>query len=88
MGVRQTTIIDDIKTKQLKWYGHVQRMEEDRLPKQVLKWTPHGRRRRGRPRRSWREGIDKEMEEREIPVDLWRDREGWRLGVGRRRRTL
>lgn len=87
MGVRKT-ITDDIKTKQLIWYGHVQRMTEDRLPKQILTWAPHGRRRRGRPRRSWREGIDKEMEEREIPEDLWRDREGWRLGVGRRRRTL
>ncbi|XP_043498441.1 uncharacterized protein LOC122525861 [Polistes fuscatus] len=30
------TIIDDIKTKQLRWFGHVQRMEDERLPKQVL----------------------------------------------------
>ena len=58
MGVTHT-IIDDIKTKQLIWYGHVQRMAENRLPKQILTWTPHGRRKRGRPRRSWREGIDK-----------------------------
>jgi hypothetical protein len=26
-------LLDDINTKQLKWYGHVQRMEEGRLPK-------------------------------------------------------
>ena len=26
-------VLDDIKTKQLQWYGHVQRMEEGRLPK-------------------------------------------------------
>ncbi|XP_060528291.1 uncharacterized protein LOC132703178 [Cylas formicarius] len=25
------TILDEIRTKQLKWYGHVQRMEEQRL---------------------------------------------------------
>jgi len=25
----------DIKTKQLKWYGHVERMEERRLPKKL-----------------------------------------------------
>jgi len=27
------SLLDDIKTKQLKWCGHVQRMEEGRLPK-------------------------------------------------------
>ena len=26
------SLLDDIKTKQLQWYGHVQRMEEGRLP--------------------------------------------------------
>jgi len=29
------SLLEDIKTKQLKWYGHVQRMEEGRLPKMV-----------------------------------------------------
>ena len=27
------SLLEDIKTKQLKWYGHVQRMGEGRLPK-------------------------------------------------------
>ena len=26
------SLLGDIKTKQLQWYGHVQRMEEGRLP--------------------------------------------------------
>jgi hypothetical protein len=34
--------LDDIKTKQLRWYKHVQRMEEGRLPKEVMKWRPPG----------------------------------------------
>ena len=29
------SVLDDIKTQQLKWYGHVQRMEEGRLPKNL-----------------------------------------------------
>ena len=31
------SLLDDITTKQLQWYGHVQRMEEGRLPKEVIK---------------------------------------------------
>ena len=38
------SLLDDINTKQLKWYGYVQRMEEGRLPKQAMKWNPPGRR--------------------------------------------
>jgi hypothetical protein len=30
------SLLEDIKTKQPKWYGHVQRMEEGRLPKKKL----------------------------------------------------
>jgi hypothetical protein len=48
---------EDIKTKQLQWYGHVQSMEEGRLPKEVLEWRPSGRRKRGRPKLTWAEGI-------------------------------
>ena len=51
------SLLDDIKTKQLQWYGHVQRMEEGRLPIEVMKWRPPGRRKRGRPKLTWAEGI-------------------------------
>jgi len=44
------SLLDDIKTIQLQWYGHVQRMEEGRLPKEVMKWSPPGRRKQGRPK--------------------------------------
>jgi hypothetical protein len=37
-------VLDGNKTKQFQWYGHVQRMEEGRLPKEVMKWRPSGRR--------------------------------------------
>ena len=43
------SLLDDTKTKQLQWYGHVQRMEEERLLNEVIKWSQPGRRKRGRP---------------------------------------
>lgn len=39
------TIKDGIKNKQLVWYGHViQRMAQDRMPKQIIQRQPRGRR--------------------------------------------
>lgn len=63
------------KTKQLIWNGHVQKMTNDRPPKQ-----------RGRPRRSWSEEIDKEIEN--CQKIYQQNRDAWRLGVRTRRRTL
>jgi hypothetical protein len=74
----ERSLLDDIKTKQLQWYGQVQRMEEGRLPKEVMKWRPPGRRKRGRPKLTWEEGIRGLMEERELMEEDWNDRNSWR----------
>jgi hypothetical protein len=63
-----------IKTKQLQWYGHVQRMEEGRLPKEVLEWRPSRRRKRGRPKLTWAEGIIGMMGEKGLKEEYWTDR--------------
>lgn len=43
-----------IAAMRLRWYGHVVRMPDERLPKYLINWTPkHGKRSRGRPRQSW-----------------------------------
>ena len=36
----EETIVKEIEQNQLTWYGHVQRMAEERLPKIALKWIP------------------------------------------------
>ena len=51
------TILDEITRKQLIWYGHVERMDPTRLPEIMINWKPEGRKRRGRPRRTWKDGM-------------------------------
>ena len=70
------------------WYGHVQRMAEERLPKIALKWMPKQKRARGRPKKNWMEGIKKTMNERNLNEGQWEDRKQWSLGVGQRRKTF
>jgi len=62
----EETIIKEIEQNQLTWYGHVQRMAEERLPKIELKWMPKQKRARGRPKKNWMEGIKKAMNERNL----------------------
>jgi hypothetical protein len=41
MGVKEKPhIIDIIKRKRFQWYGHVKRMQDERLPKLIMEWIP------------------------------------------------
>jgi hypothetical protein len=73
--------LDDIKTKQLQWYGHVQRMEEGRWPKEVMKWRPPRRRKRGRPKLTWTEGIRVLMGEKVLMEEDWNYGNSWRKKI-------
>jgi hypothetical protein len=75
------SLVDDIKTKQLQWYGHVQRMEEGRLRKEVMKWRPPGRRKRGRPKLTWVERIRGLMGEKGLKEEDWNDRSNCRKKI-------
>ena len=46
-----------IKSRRLRWAGHVARMEESRNAFQILTGKPSGKRPLGRPRRSWEDNI-------------------------------
>lgn len=76
------TIIDTIENKRLLWYGHMQRMTNERWPKRVWDWVPPNRRKRGRPRRSWNMDVQEAMTARGLREEEWNNRGSWRLGSG------
>ena len=59
-------VFDSIRYKQLNGYGFVQRMNEERLPREILQWCSFGRRRKGRPRNTWMQQVTTGMREREL----------------------
>jgi hypothetical protein len=52
--VKKPTITETIKLNRLHWFGHVQRMEENGIPKNVLYMNLEAIRLRGRPRKRWK----------------------------------
>ena len=52
-----------------------------RLPKEVMKWRPPGRRKRGRPKLTWAEGIRGVMGEKGLMEEDWNDRGKWRKKI-------
>ena len=89
MGVQEKPdIIDIIEKKRLQWYGHVKRMPEQRLPKLIMEWIPIERKKKGRPKKTWMEGVQEAMTVRGLEADQWMDREDWRLVSGGQRKML
>jgi hypothetical protein len=78
-------IIRVIKSRRMRWVGHVARMGERRGVYRVLVGRPEGKRPLGRPRRRWEDNIKIEL--REIGIDgvssirLVQDRVQWRASV-------
>jgi hypothetical protein len=62
------SIIRMIKSRRMRWTGHVARMGEKRNAYRIFVGMPEGKGPLGRPRRRW---VDN------IKMDLKRDRMGW-----------
>ena len=52
-----------IKSRRLRWAGHVARMKEGRRAFKILTSKPTGKRPLGRPRRRWEDNIRMDLEE-------------------------
>jgi hypothetical protein len=51
--VKIPTMTETIRLHRTHWFGHVKRMEENRIPKRVLYMNLKSIRTRGRPRNRW-----------------------------------
>ena len=78
-------IVRVIKSRRMRWAGHVARMGEERGVYRVLVGKPEGRRQLGRPRRRWGDNIRTDLQEVECgymdSIGLAQDRDSWRTLV-------
>ena len=55
-------IVRVIKSRRMRWAGHVARMDEEKGMYRVLLGKPEGRRPLGRPRRRWADNIRMDLQ--------------------------
>ena len=60
---RSPNIVRVIKSRRLRWAGHVARVEEGWSAFKILTGNPTGKRPLGRPRRRWEDNIRMDLEE-------------------------
>jgi len=73
-------ILKWIKGQRISWLGHLERMEEDRIPKKIFTQELEETRRRGRARKIWQEEVERDLQV--LGVRRWRelaaDRKKWK----------
>ena len=84
----QREMRDIIRDRRLRFAGHLLRRPQSCPAKIAMSWVPqHGKRRRGRPRMTWRKTLERDMEQMNLgdtsAEDAAQDRSRWRSLVAR-----
>ena len=57
---KQKPVSQEIAQRKWGWIGHTLRKSHDNVTKQSLDWNPQGKRRVGRPKKTWRRSVESE----------------------------
>ena len=74
-----------VRRRKWRWVGHTLRKEPSNITRQALEWNPQGKRKRGRPKQTWRRSLHSELRDSSLTWEeaktLARDRRRWRDAV-------
>jgi hypothetical protein len=77
--IRKKYRVRFVKARRISWIGHVERMEDSRMPKRVIREKRYTKR-RGRPKVRWLDEVQEDL--RAMGTEAWRrktqDRDLWR----------
>jgi hypothetical protein len=58
-----------VKARKISWIGQVERIEDSRMPKRVMRERIYTRRKRGRPKVRWLDDVQEDL--REMGIEGW-----------------
>jgi hypothetical protein len=81
------SIVRVVKSRRMRWAGHVARAGEERGVHRVMVGKPEGKRQLGRPRRGWEDNIKMGLQDVGVGCGDWmelaQDRDRWRALVSK-----
>ena len=76
-------ILNKLKRQRLRWYGHVRRREESHILRRAMDMDVTGRRRIGRPKKTWIQCVKEDMKTWRLKEEDIVDRGEWRRKTDR-----
>ena len=69
------------KRNGVRWYGHVIRRDDDNILKKTMMMEVNGKRKRGRPKLTWRGQVEESVNKVGLKIEKAGDRTRWREGA-------
>jgi len=88
--IKHKNTINFAGAQRLRWYGHMERMQETRMVKAIHSWKPISKRPTGRPKIRWEGDIKKDIQKLKVPdwKTFVQDRSRRWKEVGEKAKTL
>ena len=80
LGLKEI-VVQMTKANGVRWYGHVLRRDDGHVLRKALEFEVKGKRKRGRPRKTWRSQVE-ESKSVGLKKEDAKNRARWRVGVG------
>ena len=65
--IRVKAMLNKMDAARLRWWGHLERMEERRGAKRRWEWRSVGTRPKGRPRKRWKDSVKESLRRHRMP---------------------
>ena len=75
------TVVQMAKANGVSWYGHVLRRDDGHVLRKALEFEMKGKKKRGRPKKTWKTQVDKESKSVCFEKKDAMNRARWRVGV-------
>jgi len=73
--------VNMMKKSRLRWFGHVERKDDNDWVKRCMTWEVEGIRQRGRPKKTWWDCVKNDMESSGLSQMDVQSRNKWRRGI-------
>ena len=80
LGLKET-VVQMAKANGVRWYGHVLSRDDRHVLRKALEFKVKGKRKRGRPKKTWKTQVDKESKSVCLEKKDAMNRARWRVGV-------
>ena len=80
LGLKET-VVQMAKANGVRWYWHVLRRDDGHVLRKALKFEVRGKRKRGRPKKTWKTQVEKESKSIGLEKNDAMNRARWRVGV-------
>ena len=79
LGIQDISVV--MRQMRLRWFGHIERVEAENWVNKYRSLMIHGAAGKGKPRKSWKQVVQNDLQSLSLCKAFAQDRDGWRDAI-------